>query len=553
MKLFSIRSALIFTLASSTFSLLAKPTVIHNVNGYTFSTDGHFSSFSSIAFEDGKVLNIGDNLSKLYPKANRVNGNGNTLLPGLIDAHGHMLGLGFNLLQVDVRDIKSASDTAKTVAQYAKQNPDQQWIIGRGWNQVLWPDKQFPTAKDLDEVISDRPVYLSRVDGHAAWLNTKAMELAGITSSTISPEGGEIVKDAQGKPTGVLIDNAESLIWEKMPKNTAKEREAALNKASAHLLSLGVTSMHDAGVDYDTYKLYKARAAANNLPVRIYGMISAADPQLEKMLSNGHVKDADDLLSMRSIKIYGDGALGSRGAAMLAPYHDDKDNKGLLVTQPKKLRQLYQQALAHNFQINTHAIGDRANRIALDEFEFAYQTRPNARKLRHRVEHAQVIHLDDIPRFKTLDIIPSMQPTHATSDKNMAADRIGSERLKGAYAWQTFLKQGSRVAAGSDFPVELANPFFGLHAAVSRQDRSNLPENGWLVHEAMTTKQALKAFTIDAAFAAHQESVLGGLEKGKWADFILIDSDIFNVDASQLWQPNVLQTWVAGEKVFQKD
>jgi len=296
--------------------------------------------------------------------------------------------------------------------------------------------------------------------------------------------------------------------------------------------------------------MFKDRVAATSAKVRIYGMIAASDPHLEVMLSKGYVQDAHDMLSIRSVKIYGDGALGSRGAALLAPYSDDKDNLGLLVTQPETLRHLYRQILAHEFQINIHAIGDRANRLALDEFERAFRTHPKSRRLRHRVEHAQVIHLEDIPRFKQLGILPSMQPTHATSDKNMAEDRVGTERLKGAYAWQSFIKQGTPVIAGSDFPVELANPFFGLHAAVTRQDRDNQPAGGWISNEALSVAQAFKAFTLDAAYGAHQEQVLGGLEAGKWADFILIDKNIFEIVPEALWTPKVLETWVAGKRLY---
>ncbi|WP_233520540.1 amidohydrolase [Flocculibacter collagenilyticus] len=525
--------------------------LVHNINGYTFTTDRKLQRFSSMLIRHGKIHEIGDNLLKKYQdqKITRLNGQGRTVLPGMTDAHGHILGLGFNRMNVDVRGLTSAQATAKKVADYANQNPQQQWIKGRGWNQVLWPSKQFPTANDLDEVIADRPVMLTRVDGHASWLNTKALQLAGINSSTISPEGGEIIKDENGQPTGILIDNAMNLVEKKLPKPTNKEKQMALDIASKHLLALGVTSVHDAGIDHNTYHLYKDKAANNTLDMRIYAMISANDPHFETMLEKGHVKDEADFLSIRSVKIYGDGALGSRGAALLKPYQDQPDNHGLLVTSQTQLRQLMQQTLAHNFQINLHAIGDRANRIALDEFSFAFKQNPANQALRHRVEHAQVISVDDIPRFKALNIIPSMQPTHATSDMNMAGDRVGKQRLAGAYAWQTLLKQNSVIALGSDFPIELANPFFGIHAAVTRQNRDNQPVNGWIPEEAMTVAQAVRGFTIDAAYAAHQEHSLGGLETGKWADFIMVDRDIFTIPTNELWKTQVLETWVAGKRI----
>lgn len=541
---------MLFCLGTLTFNSLAQSTLIHNIKGYTFLNNGQLIEFSNIVFENGKVIETGVDLQKSFPAALIIDGKGKTMLPGLIDGHAHFLGLGYNLMQVDVRGIKSKQKTALKVAQYAKQNPNLSWILGRGWNQVLWPDKKFPTAKDLDEYEAERPIVLSRVDGHAVWLNSKAMQLAGITRNTISPDGGEIVKDNNGEPTGVLIDNAENLIADKIPNQDSTMLMTAFNKVNQHLLELGITSVHDAGIDHDTYHFFKNQVAENNFKVRVYAMLAATDNHLEDMLKLGFVNDPMDRLSIRSVKIYGDGALGSRGAAMLAPYHDDAQNVGLLVTSPARLNALFSTIFNYDFQINIHAIGDRANRIALDEFEAAFKVNPLAATFRNRIEHAQVVNLDDIPRFKQLGILPSMQPTHATSDKNMAKDRIGEERLKGAYAWQTFLKQGSVVVAGSDFPVELANPFFGLHAAITRQDREDQPNGGWIKEQSLTVAQALKAFTIDAAFGAHQDKVLGGLEKGKWADFILVDQDIFEIDAKTIWKTKVLETWIAGEKEF---
>lgn len=525
-------------------------TLIHNVNGYTFDTNERLQKFDSIIIDEGKVKKVGNNLDKNFDGGKVIDGQGKTMLPGLIDGHAHFMGLGFNLLKVDVRGIGSADATAKKVANYVKANPKLEWIIGRGWNQVLWPDKQFPTAKDLDEYVTDKPVVLTRVDGHAVWLNSKAMEVAGIDKHSVSPDGGEIVKDENGEPTGVLIDNAEALIWQKVPEESAQKWELAFDKVNDHLLSLGITSVHDAGVGYRGYQFFNKKLADGDFKVRVYGMLSGADAKLGEMLDKGFINDSQDLLSIRSVKIYGDGALGSRGAALLVPYDDDKENSGLLVTKPETLRVLFDEIFDHDFQINIHAIGDRANKIALDEFEFAYKNKPEAKQFRNRIEHAQVVHLDDIPRFKQLAVLPSMQPTHATSDKNMAEARIGKERLKGAYAWQTFLRQGSKVVSGSDFPVELANPFFGLHAAVTRQDRENQPEQGWLSHESLSLEQALKSFTLDAAYGAHQEQKLGSLQPGKWADFILVNKDIFNMPAADLWKTEVLETWVAGKPLY---
>ncbi|TQV76040.1 amidohydrolase [Exilibacterium tricleocarpae] len=526
---------------------LAESLLITNARGYTFDDRGELRRFSTLLVTDGKVAALGKaELARQYARVKALDLDGKTLLPGLIDAHGHIMGLGYTLLSLDVRDAQDADTVALQVKAFAERNPGSGWIRGRGWNQVLWPGKQFPTAAALDRHLDDRPVWLRRIDGHAGWANTKALAIAGIDRQTQAPAGGEILRDAQGNPTGVLIDNAMALLEAKIPPYTRSEMERALREASGHLLRLGITSVHDAGIDHDTYQLYRQQAQTKQLQLRIYAMLSARDKHLQRMLSNGYIADKDNFLSIRSVKIYADGALGSRGAALLQPYADRPDTKGLLLTPPATLRQLYKAALAARFQINIHGIGDAGVRLALDEFAYAFD-KHGGRDLRHRVEHAQVVALDDIPRFKALDIIPSMQPTHATSDKNMAADRLGAERLKGAYAWQTFLRQGSPIAAGSDFPVELANPLFGIHAAVTRQDRKGQPPGGWLAEQSMSIGQALRAFTRDAAYAAHQETVLGGLTPGKWADFVVLDRDIFAIAAADLWPTKVLQTWVAGK------
>ena len=528
-------------------------TLIDNIQGYSFNNQRELFSFTAIAFRDGKVLATGDGqLSADYPKADKINGQGKTLIPGIIDAHGHVSSLGFTLLSVDVRGQQSAQQAAEKVASYAAQQPQLQWIKGRGWNQVLWPDQQFPTAAQLDQFITDHPVWLTRVDGHAGWANSAAMNAAGIDANTVSPPGGEILRHADGKPTGLFIDNAMNLINQAIPSPSAVEISVALDIVSKHLLSLGITSAHDAGVSATEHALYRELADSGAMQVRLYGMISSTDPELEQILAAGHSLGDDDMYSARSIKIYTDGALGSRGAALLEPYQDRPDHSGLLLTSAEQLRKLFSLATEAEFQVAIHAIGDKGNRIALDEIEHAYNT-VGGRHLRHRVEHSQVVALSDIPRFKNLDVIPSMQPTHATSDMNMAEDRIGAERLKGAYAWRSFLDQGSRVVSGSDFPVELAAPFDGIHAAVTRQNKANQPEGGWIAEEAMTIQETMRSFSIDAAWAAHQEDRLGGLTPGKWADFILLDQDIYQIAQEDLWKTQVLETWLAGKLVFKAE
>ena len=525
--------------------------MIDNINGYSFDTERQLFEFDSIAIAQGKVLKTGPSLASQYPNATIMDGQNKTLIPGIIDAHGHVSSLGYTLMRIDVRTATSAQQAAADVAAYAAEKPYLSWIRGRGWNQVLWAGQQFPTAAQLDSEINDRPVWLERIDGHAGWANSRALELAGITRDTVSPLGGEIVKDADGEPTGVLIDNAMSLVFKVIPDPSETELRAALDTVSRHLLSLGITSTHDAGTSSAEHKLYRILADSGEMRIRIYGMISSTDPRLEQILAAGHSNDKNDLYNARSIKIYTDGALGSRGAAMLKPYSDRPDHSGLLLTGATELRALFKQATNADFQVAIHAIGDRGNRIALNEIERTYNT-IGGRHLRHRIEHSQVVAVSDIPRFKSLNVIPSMQPVHATSDMNMAEDRIGSQRLKGAYAWRTFLDQGSIVVAGSDYPVELANPFDGIHAAVTRQDKSNQPEGGWIPSQAMSLEEAMRAFSIDAAWGAHQEDKLGGLTPGKWADFILIDRDIYNIPAQDLWKTTVLETWLAGERVYSK-
>ena len=526
--------------------------VIENINGYTFDNDRQLQRFQTLALQDGKVLATGDaTLALAYPNAEKINGQGKTLIPGITDAHGHVSSLGYTLLSVDVRGRKSAQAAAEEVAAYAAEKPTLNWIQGRGWNQVLWPDQQYPSAAILDAQINDRPVWLERIDGHAGWANSKALALAGITGETVSPPGGEIIRHSNGQPTGVLIDNAMNLVTRVIPAPNDGEIILALETVSQHLLSLGITSTHDAGVSSAEHRLYRQIADSGDMRVRIYGMISSTNVDIAQTLDAGHSVDNLDLYSMRSIKVYVDGALGSRGAAMLAPYTDRTDHSGLLVTSTDQLRDLFKKSIAADFQVAIHAIGDKGNRIALDEVEYAYGT-VGGRHLRHRIEHSQIVHLEDIPRFKFLDVIPSMQPTHATSDMNMAEDRIGPERIKGAYAWRSFLDQGSRVVSGSDYPIELANPFHGIHAAVTRQNQENMPTAGWIAEEAMTLEEVMRSFTIDAAWAAHQEARLGGLTAGKWADFILLDQDIFQVDSEKLWRTQVLETWVAGDRVYQK-
>ncbi|MBQ4849615.1 amidohydrolase [Pseudoalteromonas sp. MMG012] len=536
-------------LGASSFAF-AQTTLIHNIQGYTPTNAGALAQFSVLVFKDGKVVKTGNDLTlKQFPQATRIDGHGKTLLPGLIDAHGHIIGLGNNLLRLDIRGSRSIKEVGEKLVSYANRNPEG-WLIGRGWDQTLWPSGKFPTAAQLDKYISNRPVVLTRVDGHATWANSQAMKLAKIEAHTQAPKGGEIIRGADGLPTGVFIDKAENLVNQHIPATLPTQRKRALEVAGKHLLSLGITSTHDAGIDYNTWLLYQDYAKQKKLPLRIYAMLGANDDKLESMLKHGVIKDTQDFLSIRSVKIYADGALGSRGAALIKDYHDRKNYQGLMLETQPKLEALLIQSFKHGFSAHTHAIGDRANRIVLDAYENTFKS-VGGKLLRNRIEHAQVVHPQDIPRFKSLAIIPSMQPVHATSDMNMAQLRLSDAQLQGAYAWQTFIKQGSKVAFGSDFPVELANPFHGLYAAITRMSRAQKPKGGWRVNEAVTRAQALRAFTLDAAYSEFREYKTGSLEQGKWADFILIDKDFMNIDQHEIDDIQVEQTWIAGKLKYQ--
>ncbi|WP_372810808.1 amidohydrolase [Pseudoalteromonas nigrifaciens] len=546
-----IKPLLLACLCAGSSLAVAQTKVIYNANGYTPLYKGEVQQFSTLVIKNGKVVKLGgDTLKNNFPDAKLIDAHGNTLLPGLIDAHGHIIGLGNNLSQLDLRGALSIDEVTNKLKVFA--NNKQGWIIGRGWNQELWQKKQFPTAADLDKVVSDRPIVLSRIDGHAIWVNSKALELAGITANTQSPEGGEIIKDEFGNPTGIVVDKAESLIKQFMPKPSKQTISDSLDAAGNHLLSLGITSTHDAGIDKTTWELYKERGELGNLPLRIVAMLSGASPDLKTMLKAGRYQDANDFMSIRSVKVYADGALGSRGAALIEDYADRKNHHGLMLETQQKLEELFTLSFKSGFSANTHAIGDKANHVVLDAYKNVFKATGGI-LLRNRMEHAQIVTLDDIKRFKTLKIIPSMQPVHATSDMHMAEQRLSEKQLAGAYAWQTFLKQGSVIAAGSDYPIELANPFDGLYATIARMDHNQQPTQGWRASEVLSREDALRAFTLGGAYAAHQEFKVGSLEQGKWADFILIDKDYFKAPVDELYKINVLQTWIAGKLRYEKE
>ena len=550
----SLCLSLLVLLGLSAFApaVRAADLLLRHVNGYTLDGSGKLQRFQALLVDHGKVVATGTDaaLTRQAGHARVVDGGGRTLLPGLTDAHGHVLALGQALNQADLSASTTLAAALATVKRFAAAHPDAAWVQGGGWNQVIWKLGRFPTASELDQAVSDRPAWLSRVDGHAGWANSAAMKLAGITRDTRDPAGGRIERDAQGNPTGVFVDGATALIERRIPAPSAQESAAMLDSALAALARVGLTSVDDAGIDLATWQLYRRYADQHRLTARIYAMIHGTGKDFDIISRHGPlIGYGNDFLTVRTVKLYADGALGSRGAALLAPYSDDPGNRGLLFQTPAALTAMIGKALGKHYQVAIHAIGDRANREVLDSFAAAYKLH-GGQALRNRVEHAQIVAPDDIPRFVPLQLIASMQPTHATSDMNMAEDRLGHQRMAGAYAWRRFLQQGTVIAGGSDFPVESPNPFFGLHAAVTRQDHHDQPPGGWYPQQRMTLIEAFRAFTLVAAYAAHQEHRLGTLEPGKWADFILVDHDIFADAPERLWSTKVLQTWVAGKQVF---
>ncbi|WP_338767208.1 amidohydrolase family protein [Massilia sp. METH4] len=532
----------------------APGTVIDNANGYTLTARDELVRFQSLAFDaNGRIVAVGTaaEVTAKAPGYTHVDMGGKTVLPGLIDAHGHVFGLGEIATGAELYSSTSLAGAVKTIAEFARANPRRAWAVGNGWNQENWKLGRFPTARELDAAVADRPALMRRVDGHAVWVNSRALALAGITKDTKDPSGGKIERDAKGNATGILVDAAMDLVNKVVPRPTEAESRAALDGALARLRSVGLTSVHDAGIGVGADKLYRAYADAGKLTTRVYAMIGDTAQDFDQLAVNGPLKShANDLYALAAVKLFADGALGSRGAALAQPYSDAPHTHGLLFYDDAAMRARMAKAMKAGYQVNVHAIGDAGNKQILDSYAALLPQYPAA--LRHRIEHAQVVAPADIPRFKELGIIPSMQPTHATSDQNMAEQRVGSTRIKGAYAWRTFLAQGSRIACGSDFPIESPNPFEGLHAAVTRQDMQDRPPQGWYREQAMTVKEALRCFTLDAAWAAGQENVIGSLEPGKCADFIVTDGDLFTVPPAMIGRIGVLQTWVGGRQVFKR-
>lgn len=497
---------------------------------------------------EGVVREIGPaaELRRAHPSAEVIDTSNGTILPGLVDAHAHLYGLGLSLRNVDLVGAQSYEEVLRRMKERAATLPAGEWVIGRGWDQNEWPVTEFPTVAALDAALPDHPAFLRRIDGHAALANSAAMKIAGVSSATTDPSGGKIIRDAAGNPTGVFIDNAMGLVERIVPQPGAEERKTLIRLAGEKIASEGLTGIHDAGIGGPTLATLRELIAEKRFPVRVYAMLADSPELFDSWFASGTLKDEGGLLTVRSVKLYGDGALGSRGAALLEPYSDEPSNHGLVITSAERIAEVGRRARAAGFQVNVHAIGDRAVRHAIDGFVAAGMTAAD----RARIEHLQVISPEDLPRLSRHGIISSVQPTHATSDMDWAERRLGPERIRGAYAWRSVLNSGGRLALGSDFPVEKVNPFHGLHSAVTRTDLQGRPPGGWYPAERLTLAEALRGFTLDAAYAAFEESSHGTIEPGKAADFTIVEGDFFAVPPLQLHAVKVRYTVVNGKVVF---
>lgn len=552
-------------------SASAQPKLYHNANIYTLDPDQ--PRVEVMLIEGGMISAIGSEAAvreamrtKGIRVVERVDMHGLTIIPGLIDAHGHMISLGaLGLGMLDLRAARSYDDVINIIRDRASHVPEGTWIIGRGWDNESWADARLPHHTKLSKAVPDHPVWITRVDGHAGLANAKAMELAGVTNAMKSPGGGEILRDQNGKLVGVFIDNAKPIIGRVIPDGLTGTAEECILKAQEMCLAVGLTGVHDAGVSPAEIEVYQKLEAEGKLHIRVYAMVHGAAAQT---YFETHEQTDSFKLSVYSAKAYIDGSMGSRGAWLLEPYADrstDPDGQpyvGLAVTDPSTIEELAAHALEHNYQLNTHAIGDRGNREVLDAYERALegweplplqegQTRPLGHRL--RIEHAQLLDPDDISRFADLGVIPVMQPTHCTSDMRWVDARVGPARAEGAYAWASLLKSGARLAFGSDFPVESHNPFLGLYAAITRQNLDAHPAGGWHPEQRLTREAALRAFTVDAAHAAFWEERVGTLKAGKLADYIVLDRDIMTCDPRDIADTVVLRTVSFGEIVYESN
>ncbi len=514
-------------------------------NANIITLDAAHAKAWGVRIDEGRITHVlDDEQSASGLEGERVDLAGATVLPGLVDAHFHLRGLGASARRLNFRGTKSKQEVLAGVTEAAKGRAEGEWIRGRGWDQNDWSEKKFPTAADADAVISSHPVWMTRIDGHAVWLNSKALEVVGIDAETKDPEGGEILKNAKGEPTGILIDNAIDLARKSLPTASAEELRADLEKSLELCVSAGLTAIHDMGTSQEELAALRQLQKEGKLTLRLILYLDGSADEIASHMAAG--PSDDGLIHIRGVKIYSDGALGSRGAALIESYSDRKDTKGLLLASKEKLQKSAQAIHDAGMQLAIHAIGDLGNRVTLDIIE-AVQGKDMSRL--HRVEHAQIIHPSDIERFAKHGAVASMQPTHATSDMPWAETRLGKARLEGAYAWKSLLKSGSLLALGSDAPVEEHNPWLGIYAAITRQDSNGQPEGGWLPEQRLSILETLGGFTVAAAQAGHQ-SEIGMIKKGYTADLTIIDRDPMAADPIKMLETKTLRTVVGGREVY---
>jgi predicted amidohydrolase YtcJ len=556
-RTFALLVAIIITTATCASRPPVEPAdlIVHNAQVYTVNAAQPVAQ--AVASRGDRIVFVGANSGAMAlrgPSTRLIDAGGATLVPGLQDAHGHFLRLGASLQILNLRGTTSFEQIVEMVKARAATARPGEWIQGRSWDQNDWPVKDWPSHQQLTDAAPNNPVFLERVDGHAALVNKAALDAAGITRATRDPEGGRLIRDPKGEPAGVLIDSAQDLVESKIPAVTAAQLEDQILLADGEARRLGLTMVHDAGTTPDVVAAYKRLIDQGKLKTRLYVMLRGPMSMLEPELKKGPVTNyGNHHLAVRAIKIGADGALGSRGAALLEPYTDEPTTSGLMTTPPEEI---YAQTLAASragFQTCIHAIGDRGNRVAMDVFERVQREVPGARDLRMRNEHAQILDAAEIPRFARLNVIASMQATHATSDMPWVPARIGPERTaEGAYVWQRLIKSGVVLANGSDFPVEEPNPMLGFYAAITRQDPSGNPPEGWMPEERLSRDEMLQSFTRNAAYAAHAENDLGTLEVGRLADMVTLDRNVMTVPPSEILKATVQMTIIGGEVVYQK-
>jgi len=524
-------------------------------NARIYTVDDSHPFVPAMAVREGRVQFVGSTREALLlrgPSTRVIDAAGQTVLPGLIDAHAHLFGLGTFLHNIDLTETRSYDEILARIAARMKDTPSGRWVIGRGWDQNKWGDTRFPTHDALSRQTPNNPVVLERVDGHAILANAAAMRAAGVTAATKDPAGGRIERAANNEPTGVFVDNAMGLVDRAIPPLSHDEMLSATRDAVAEANRYGLVGLTDPGEPRQVIDVFEELAKAGTFSLRAYVMVSDDSADIAHYFQRGPQSALyDGHIWIRSIKLYADGALGSRGAALLDPYADDAKNSGLLKTTPEHLRDVSTRALQHGFQVGTHAIGDRGNRVALDAYEAALKAVPTVDH-RFRIEHVQVLDHADVPRFAQLGVIPSMQAVHQTSDMYWAPTRLGYARTFGAYAWRSLLNTGVIIPNGSDFPVERVNPLYSFHSAVARQDDSNWPPSGWFPEQKMTREEALKSVTIWPAYAAFQETLTGSLTPGKYADFVILDRDIMTIPDADILGTRVTATYIGGRAVFER-